>query len=111
MASSQNPSSSSDGFRPPSKPARNAGRSKQGPSKLDSLFSQLQTPVKGLKPPGRGSGGSAASQKQAQYSPSPKALRNGQAKPDNKVRSVSGLLTEKAGMNFLEVAASSIVIF
>ena len=33
------------------KDAKGAGKNKQGPSRLDSLFSQLQTPVKGLRAP------------------------------------------------------------
>lgn len=33
------------------KPGRGVAKAKQGPSKLDALFSQLHTPVKGLKPP------------------------------------------------------------
>ena len=84
MASSQQPSSSSDaGLKPPSRPARNAGRGLKGPSKLDSLFSQLQTPVKGLKPPGRASAGS---QKQAALTPKSQPRQSRLAEPE-KVRS------------------------
>ena len=55
--SSQQPSNTNrslGSWKPFSKPSRNTAKSKQGPSKLDALFSQLQTPAKGARPSSQG---------------------------------------------------------